>query len=84
MGNIPLAINLLSEAYKKVNRSNDTLAAQLCCKLAEFETTLHDFDAAIRHYKLALSHSQGNENEIAAIQISLSKLYLEVCLKLYQ
>lgn len=74
-----MAISILNEAYKKCNRSNDALAAQLCCQMAEYEASLHDFDSAIRHYKVAISHCEGNVKEVVAIQISLSKLYLQVC-----
>lgn len=74
-----MAISVLNEAYKKCNRSNDALAAQLCCQMAEYEASLHDFDSAIRHYKVAISHCEGNVKEVVAIQISLSKLYLQVC-----
>ena len=76
LGDLPAAISLLSDAYKKCSRTNDKLAAQLCCQMAEYEVNLHNFDAAIRHYKLALSYNEDNQNEVTAVQISLSKLYL--------
>lgn len=46
--------------------------------MAEYEVNEHDFEAAIRHYKLALSHSEDNPTETIALQIALSKLYLQV------
>ena len=77
-GDLSTAISLLSEGYKKYCRTNDKFASQLCRQMADYEVSLHDFETAIRHYKLALSHSEDDVNESNAIQISLAKLYLQV------
>ncbi|XP_065218694.1 tetratricopeptide repeat protein 21B-like [Planococcus citri] len=79
LGDIPAAISILNEAYKKIHTANATLAMQICCQMAEYEASLHNFESAIRHYKLASSHCNDNSSaENMTIQIALSKLYLQV------
>lgn len=81
LGDISTAINVLNEAYKKINHGNNNrVASQICCQMAEYEASLHNFESAIRNYKLALSHNEENSNENSTIQIALSKLYLQVSL----
>lgn len=46
--------------------------------MAEHEASLHNFEEAIQHYKRALTHCEQNKTDVTSIQISLSKLYLQV------
>lgn len=68
----------MNEAYQKVGRNNDSIAAQFCCQMAEHEASQQNFESAIEHYKQAIAHCERNKTDVTAIQISLSKLYLQV------